>query len=224
MGLKDSGLRGSLRSVSTGVPAIPDSEVYLHDDWGDNRLTDREDSGTTTYNGVEGVYRPEWTIARGDPQAVNEELDLDGDDVVTTELSVALSEGITVELSNFDGTGSRDGGTAQYGCSFISETNSIKASNRFELQRSYSIRDFGADNLALTRNDDSDRSVLIDIGSYSAPADITVTRTSNGEFEVFVDGVSQGTATDTTYSEISHCGFGARDDDIDFQVNEFKIS
>ena len=31
----------------TLAPVIPDSEVYLHDDWGDNKLQNRDESGTT---------------------------------------------------------------------------------------------------------------------------------------------------------------------------------
>ena len=53
MGLKESGLRGSLRSVSTGVPAIPDSAV-LHLDATKLGLSDGESVSTWPDESGEG--------------------------------------------------------------------------------------------------------------------------------------------------------------------------
>ena len=56
MGLKESGLRGSLRSVSTGVPAIPDEQdLHAHYDFsqedGSLPITDQTGNGRDIVNG-----------------------------------------------------------------------------------------------------------------------------------------------------------------------------
>ena len=77
MGLKEGGLRGSLRNVSVGMAAIPDDGVYLQDDWGDGKLTDRDDANTreqTIFGETfDTRYRPEWAEQAGTPSASSSE-------------------------------------------------------------------------------------------------------------------------------------------------------
>ena len=203
------------RSLIDGLElgAIPDSDVYLHDDWGDNKLQDREDSGTTTHNGVEGVYRPEWNVV-GDAEANNEQLIITAEDEVETGISLNLDETITWELEDLSLDGDR------FFVPLFSETSQT-SSNRVE--NGYSFRFIG-DNSGIVKHDSdgtTDGIVTVDLDAELDDAEIT--RQPNGEWELIIDGTSEGTATDTEYDNPQHAVFTAFSGTTG-TISEFKVS
>ena len=228
MGLKESGLRGSLRNVSVGIVAIPDPDVYLNDDWGDNKLQDREDSDTTTHNGVEGVYRPEWTLDEGSPSASNQTLQLDSGDAVRTGITLALSETVPwqwtgVEFPATDAAG--DTVTLQL---WAESTTRDTQGFGLPLQSGYFIqlRDSSPEVRLIEMDSSGNTSELI-TGSATAGSgfDLSVTRSSDGGFELFVEGSIQGTSTDTTHTDPQYFSFGTRSGtDASLTVSEVKIN
>ena len=229
MGLKEPGLRGSLRNVSVGIDAIPDPwpESYLQDDWGDNKLQDRDGSDTTTYNGVEGVYRPEWTLDEGSPEVADERLTLDGDgEAVVTEINLNLDESITWEFSNV--SLNTDGALALQLFSeddtfFDLDTTAPRMDDGYMVEFSMSN-----DRIRLTKNSGGGTDAMIESGvspSAEEEFDIIVTRSSDGEFELIVDGDSKGTDTDTDFIDPSHTGFGTSTDGTDLGgLGSFSVS
>ena len=225
MGLKEAGLRGSLRSVSTGVPPIPDSDIYLQDDWGDNKLTDRDDSRTTTYNGETGVYRPEWTIRNNEPTVSGSQLQMRGGDGIFTNINLNFDENIEWDF-DISSMPDKGGGDLTTCALFAEQTDDAVEANGDDwlLHSSYSVLLRGASQgIDLERVDaNGDRTVLIS-GEQGTDADVRVTRSASGEWELFIDGTSQGTATDTTFTSDEALAFLGRDDaEVDF--NELKVS
>ena len=93
MGLKESGLRGSLRSVSTGVRAIPDSEgLQIRLDWteedGSMPVSDQSENGNDldsgSYTGV------------GESIGGNQAGEFDNDTIYAEDIGVELSPPFTV--------------------------------------------------------------------------------------------------------------------------------
>ena len=209
--------------------AIPDSDVYLHDDWGDNKLQDREDSGTTTHNGVEGVYRPEWDQVNSDdlPSASNEELVVERDEYMITDVNINLNEAVTWEFNNVD-VSNVDGRT--FVITLFAEDDTVITGDTFDAgaaHEGYAILfrpEFETQRLReVDENGNTTDLITWDIDTETFNA--TVTRTSSGEFEVIIDGDSQGTETDTTHETANYVSAGVRDaDDPMVTLNELKIS
>ena len=205
--------------------AIPDSDVYLHDDWGDDRLTDREDSGTTTHNGEEGVYRPEWTLDSGDPTASNDMLVIQDGDAIYTDINLNLDETITweytIDLSE-SGTSSAD----EFGLTLWSETNNRVASDRF-LDKSWIVgirREQGGDSIRFRTYDDGFGSTLITGDHDTDVFDLDVIREPDGDWELFVNDSSIGSTNDTTTFDVEYIGFGGSDDsDVNGKTDEIKV-
>ena len=202
------------------IPAIPDSEIYLHDDWGDNSLTERDDSATTTHNDVEGVYRPEWRIESGNPEASDERLEFDTNEAIDAEINLNLDETITWEWSGIDfGTFESD---STIGVGFVVwaedqnwdlDSSASSPDDAYVLQ----IRQEG-DEVRLLNGD-----VLIS-HSTSPDESISLKREPNGDWELFVDGSTAGTANDTTLSDPQYIGFGGTDrGDCETFVDEVKV-
>ena len=76
----------------TKASAIPDSDAYIHDDWDDGKLTNRDDSGTTTTNEQEGFYRPEWNEFQANVNVVDKYGDSDG-----LQMELTQSSGIDIK-------------------------------------------------------------------------------------------------------------------------------
>ena len=210
------------RSLVDGedIFVIPDSEIYLQDDWGDNKLQDREDSGTTTHNGVEGIYRPEWRIESGSPEAENERLEFDTNEAIDTEINVNLDETITWEWSGIDfGTFESD---VSIGVGFIvwaEDQNWHLDSSAPSPDDAYVVQiRHESDEVRLLSGD-----VLISHSTRPAES-ISLKREPNGDWELFVDGSSVGTANDTTLSDPQYIGFGGTDrGDCETFVDEVKV-
>ena len=217
---------GTWRSLIDGseVSAIPDPEVYLHDDWGDNKLTDRDDSGTTTHNGVEGVYRPEWTVDAGEPVAQNDQLEIREGDALYADININLDEPLTVE---WDANNLPDGsGGDQIFLAVWSESLTFRDTDLQEYQESYIVRVRGEGNISFRVVDGDGNSSELISGSHSGADDnIKVTRDADANWELFVNDESQGTATDDTFTDPQYASFAARDSvSPEADINEVKWS
>jgi len=206
---------GTWRSLIDGseLIAIPDEEIYLQDDWGDNKLTDREGSATTTYNGVEGVYRPEWATLQGSASVDNENLTLNDD-------PTTISAGINLNLNEkirwwfeFDDNGGRN----SFG--LFAETEDLAGGSWESVENGYILINSNEDGFCrlVDRDDDgtSGNNVIDADGSEIASGYIGATRESDGTWEMFITSEdlddpdselfindnSLGTGTDTTYTD-----------------------
>jgi len=204
---------GIIGSGGNGGSAVPDSDIYLQDDWGDDKLQNRNGSGTTTYNGVTGIYRPKWTLDSGTPQATSQALSEVPNDFVSTDINLNFSTNITWTWTGIDTSNMPTGTTSQWelGCFASKSTRSS-----FVLDDSYGVQinRSGTNNyISLHRHGTNDAfgSTIIG-GNFSAGTNvsITVTRSSGGTWELFVNGNSQGTTTDTTYTTAQEIWFGRR--------------
>jgi len=179
----------------------PDDQIYLHDDYNDNKLSSRDNSDTVTYKGVTGVYRPEWTTfdSLNLPSVSGGAVNMTGGDGIVADINLNLNETITwrweIDMTNNVG-GSRTG------LHLFTEQKSVSASDH-AVQEGYDVfvRDSGSVGLERTESSGISRSGLITkSGGLTSTHTIEVTRTSAGTFELFIDSVSEGTATDTTYT------------------------
>ncbi len=207
--------------------AIPDSDVYLHDDFGDGKLQNRDDSGTTTYNGVEGVYRPEWTIDNGTPTVTNERLDYSEGDSGYTEINLDLAETTTWELSNL--TLNTAGDQLSYFGLFY-EDNPTRSTSDFPptLYPGYAIGMREADSkirLIRTDSDGSSTNVINASGTSNNMNLVKVTRESDGTWTMVIDGTEVGTASDATHTNPQYIDFAGRTGPSDNQllVDELKV-
>jgi hypothetical protein len=174
-------------SASTNVTvesAIPDSEIYLHDDWGDNKLQNRDGGGTTTHNGVEGVYRPEWTIQSGSPSVSNGTLTTSTGQISTT-CNLNDSEPITLEVTNFSVNGAGDNSAIYFWYQ--------DADNRWQLT-------FGgdADEIQVVKRVSGAFTI---VGTYATGdlvnRNVTVSRDNADSWSLTVDGTERDTWTDS---------------------------
>ena len=226
MGLKESGLRGSLRSVSTGVSTIPDSVVLL-DDWTDNQVTsDRENFNETAFSGsgstiVEegvtgGLSRPEWIADSGSPTASDGQLQLTNDESIRADTPISSLDGGTWEIDLVDGNG------ANY---ITLGGNSTTQRDGFRnYQDSYYLLWFEQNNeLALFVDEGGSVTRLVDGGSVNAPVTVRVTRDSTAEWELFYDGVSQDTVVDDTHTSASYTGVSVNESSGDFANVDWTV-
>ena len=204
--------------------AIPDSDVYLHDDWGDNKLQDRVDGDTTTHNGVEGVYRPEYTVDSGSPQASNERLEISGGEALRAGINLNLTETITweirgLEMTNFDD----DQGTRNIYVNLFAESTSISVgtfpatySNGYQV-----VLDAGESGSLRFLIDGSAQIEETNVGL--GPHDIDVTRDPNGDWGLSVNGTSAGSINDTQFTDPLITGFSARSRQTESVIDEYKV-
>jgi len=169
-------------------------EYYLTDDWGDNKLTDRE--GLSNFRNripprTWGKDRPKWTIESGSPSASGGVLVLPQSSTVQT---VSTPSDFTVGAWELD----------------------FKWANTTSTQwdRNWFMRLAGeATGYWMRANNDGSACDIIETttGTHTVIIDNTwtadtswhtlkATRDSAGNFELFLDGVSKGTTTDTTHT------------------------
>lgn len=225
----------TVSSRASWADKIPDSEVYLHDDWGDNKLTNRDDSGTTTYNGVEGVYRPEWTTDGGSPNATGGALQWGDGDLLRADLNLDFSSEITWTFENWrvDSTGS---GADTCVCNLTANQTDATTGDEYiggyheGYILVYARSGDSLQTLELLEMDSAGGSShLVDASGssdYSAGVPISVTRSPSGEWELLIGGNSQGTASDTSHTSVSHMGFFGRDSrgGLAHSLDEIKLS
>lgn len=153
--------------------------IRLADDWEDNQLTSDRQSADPN-------FRPAWTVDSGSPSATGGVLELSaGDSTAQTvsipSLLVEREWSITYKFDNSVTTGS-----------FVMEIIYGGDSDRLLFGQAQS----GTVRLA------KDNGTFTDLITGSQTEDtnehtIRATRSDDGEFELFYDGTSQGTATDT---------------------------
>ena len=220
--------------MSTRVDAIPDSEIYLQDDWGDNKLTDREGSATTTYNGVEGVYRPEWTTLRGSASVSDGSLSFDSD---TSTLVANINLNLDSEIRwwfKFDDQGGRN----VFG--LFSETDSTTSSDSWDsVEDSYVLANSNSDGLCRLvkpASGGSGTDVINADGNEISSGYIGAIRESSGGFELFVtsgdldnpdtelfdSGNSVGTGSDTEHSNPQYIPL-SQTADTNSEIHQIKV-
>ena len=220
--------------MTVEVIALPDSDVYLHDDWGDNQLTsDRDESGTTTHNGEEGVYRPEWDVGAGSPEANNELLDLKSGDAVITEINANLDEELVLELDGLS-LASSTSNAHVHGITIFAQTDEPRGLANDDdyrgLREGYYVdaRSASDGQYGIRRVDsDGSTSTLIEGDGFGDDVSIVVTRQPNGDWQMEVDGDSLGSAVnDTDYTDANFSAMGNSNDDSsseEMELDEFKL-
>ena len=241
MGLKESGLRGSLRSVSTGVE-IPDSGVLL-DDYANgptvtsssitDRLNfeqleyqfDRPSDEETEFNNAPS--RPDYSVDSGDPVVEDDLLQLDFEDHLIAESFDMDLDGVRTwefEFDNISGSSfavvnSLFAETDNYTTDSDSSisTNGLESGYMFFARGDADARIFRVDG-----DDDITELLRGDLPSTS-DVEVTITRDSGGEFELIADGTSLGTATDTTYTTPNYTGIACARDDGSFDLKRYEV-
>ena len=221
---------GTWRSLVDGeeISAIPDPDIYLQDDWGDNKLQDREDGGTTTHNGVEGVYRPEWDVVDGksEPTVENETLDMSGDDGIYTEINLNYDETITWQLDDLDVGDTGDGSTDWTIVTLATDSEpSNNQDGRVDASYWYGLRDTTRENRLVYRDDDGNDNVIMQEGSLSGDIDsVTIERDSDANWTVWEDGSQVGTTTQQDGPEFDTYVAIIGEDGNDWDIGEIKVS
>jgi len=202
------------------IPEIPDADVYLHDDWGDNQLTsDREDSETTKTNGIDAVYRPEWVIDHGSPSAQNERLEMDDtDQSVRTELDLPDMDDLGKIVWEFK-IDDLESGEWHY-CNIVANSTDYRGGTQ-NLQDGYYFSTGSDDEARLHVDEDGSETTLIQ-AEYALDDLIRVERETGGEWELFVNGSSIDTVTDDTFNSCEYIGFGSYEADTKF-IDELKV-
>ncbi len=211
---------GSLQSGLTG---------YILDDWDDNSLTSSRDSfDTTSFSGDEPSSsnsttetRPQWTdhTGRSNLSATGQVLETDSSNsyVYSTPFNVGGSSSWNTShtwsfhfkfVSKSSNNGSDYWGVAVNDATNYTDQNNGNNDTYFNNAYHVQINDNGSYDFRLANG--GSRSGLIGGGSWSEDGNWKtgkVTRDSSGNWELFRNGSSQGTTTDTTHTDISHLGF-----------------
>lgn len=186
------------------VAALAEITNYLEDDWDDNSLTNRTNADSDVFahpssneagDVLIGRYRPEWTTENGSPTATNSRLELSDGDLLATK-----SEQDTGEFSfDFQTNGDDTGGIS---FSFIKQTTQYRnGKSSYTGYYNYIQGDGGTFSIARTDSGSFGTNVVETSwsGDNSSFHRSRVTRDSYGDFELFLDGTSKGTGTDSTY-------------------------
>lgn len=180
------------------IPEPPNqfpSKMHLSDDWGDNRLTNRIQPGL--YGWCD--YRPEWTILEGNMDVVNKHIEWEqaADGKSRLGNPKVLTEGTWVLDYKFDVNGNDTDG---FGVLIVHQD-----ADNYILVRAF---DSATDEIWLTKWDAGTSTNIITSALASGTSWHTqkVTRTAPDSWELFVDGVSQGTGTDSFWPTENYTG------------------
>lgn len=186
--------------VSTFRSRLPSAIAqtnYLEDDWNDNKLTNRDNptDGFFTHpqaneagDTLIGRTRPVWETESGSPSATNQQLELSAGD--TTEQNVSTPTGFTTGSWEFDFKAEADPTSNNFVLQGIREDANNKAVRLA----------IGQDGTLLLEKEQSGAFTTIVSGSWGDDLNthtLKITRDSFGAQELFNDGASQGTGTDT---------------------------
>lgn len=192
---------------------------YLEDDWGDDALTGRTNPNTGVFReqlsgGVgdllKGIYRPAWQVESGSVSASNGELVIPAGD--TTTQNATTPSRMTVGAWSWDfyfaSTPGSGGHTKSILCQDVNLT-AFGGSNNC-----YHFAAVANGDYAFKRTDGGTNTSLISASWAADTATYTpkITRTEDGDFELFKNGTSQGTATDTTFDTSFYGMFGTDSD------------
>lgn len=198
----------------SGVTRIVYSgEYYLFDDWKDNLLTSRRWDDKMVFPVSElDKYRPDWTTESDSPSASGGVLVLP--DGSTTAQQVSTASGFTVGTWEKDFTiiSATTAGACNLFFIWTDNSNTLRVSIESD------------DDYMLVKIDGGTTTILV---SSTWDGDTTqhttkVTRDANGNFELFYDGVSQGTATDTFLPSTRDLSF-LNNADSEVDIDNLKV-
>jgi len=159
----------------------------IGDDWEDNKLTSR-DNAATVASGLGRIvqkFRPEWNVISGTPTVSSGKLYLDN----TCELQISCSHVVGAWQFKIEWVG-RGYYTSWCYIKFMC----VDANNAYYFKTS--SRNSSSEH-GLCKIVNGEATSLITFALDSSVRIIKITRDSNGNFEIFRDGESQGTVTDT---------------------------
>lgn len=217
MGLKSGILRDGLRNIGTGVEVVDTtiSEItnFLEDDWGDNALTSRSSTsdGVFAHPGANeagdvliGRYRPEWTTAQGNVDVTGGVLEWSQS--VDGRSEIRTSSKFTVGLWEVDFHYTTLGNSGdQVILGLMDEVPDVNTSGE-PVSEGYqtNIADNGNYSLKELSSGTSTDVISASWGGGSGNTNshtCKITRDEYGSFELFEDGSSKGTATNTDHTE-----------------------
>jgi len=161
---------------------------YMGDDWNDNKLTSRDNAATvaTALDKIFQTFRPEWTVISGTITTANSRVEGDASGSNKVQTSSSITEGTWEVDIIVLATGSYQN------IYFIYQDSSnhwIAGNSTPGGTRAWHVRKVASD----SETDIIQSNWTEATGTYA----LKVTRDSSGNFELFVDGTSKGTATDT---------------------------
>lgn len=195
-----------LKIKVTDPNIIPDRNIYLHDDWNDNKIQNRDGSGTTTYNNVQGIYRPEWSIVNGTPSAKNKKLVMDNGDEIKTSMNVNTNYKITWRFDLTCPTPS----SGRMGINILSNGSTA-----------YGVSEDIYGDLYLYDVANSQRIIQSNINNDGSTKTIKLTRTPSGDWELFYGGSSVGSASSTSIASFDGVNFKNNTNNTGY-VDNFK--
>ena len=167
---------------------------YLYDDFRDNKYSSR-DMILISSNRTLKQLLPEWNVKSGSPSVANQQLILPTGN--STEQRVSVVSGITTATWEF-----------KFKHNATPTTGKIRFYIMYEDANNYYalVFDKSDNNLKLIKNQGGTESTLISTKYYGLynPVlfqEIKITRNSYGDWELFVNNASKGTATDTWLPE-----------------------
>ena len=178
---------------------------YIGDDWSDNKITSRDNAATvaTALSKIYQKFRPEWSIENigtsSDPYADSGQL------VFLNDVDNTGQKGVYTSLNTNTGT---------FKIKFKQATTTTDNSGVCPIQICSSSWVSGGEGYDLMYRTDGSEYTLWKGRHNTAIISSTwdgdtawheakITRDSSGNFELFYDGVSKGTATDTDYTSFN---------------------
>ena len=203
MGLKEPGLRGSLRNVSVGIRVIPDRGVYIQDDWGDGNLSPRDDSNTREQtiggNTYDTTYRPDWTSVDGSPSASADNsgyMEIEDNETVETD-SVFAEDDMAIYI-RWRMTGTTAGSGRRRVFHFWADESADYRDSGNAWYFNFNPGD-GDQVYNLTKLDGGSETNVIDgsVGVGTSEHETEIIRLNGEDWELKHDGQTVGTATDS---------------------------
>lgn len=222
---------------------ISKRDIYIEDDWNDNKLKDRDnveegyflypsdnvvdnDGDVEAGTVLKAIYRPYWdkdNESNGTIETTEEVLQLDGGGGSGSGVAVKTPCVLSVGQWRFEWTLSTDN-PSENGM-YWSIANSTSYRNNKNLNNGYFIW-WDEDGSQYNINSDEEGSTSNIIGSswtVNTNTHVTkVTRNSYGHLELFLDGTSQGTSTDTKWSNFQYMALTNEMERVDYDNLEVK--
>jgi hypothetical protein len=195
--------------------AIPDG-LYL-DDVADNKINNRDSLTETEYTGpvpdttrFGDASRPEYTVDSGAPFADNGLLKVPDGSATVQQFRAATTESISDITWEIDFTAQSTQSEGFYGVHLAIADQSVTWQT-YRADNSYIMLISPDGRFELVQTENGNFNTII-AGSWDADTAThvgEVTVDDSGNWELFYDGVSQGTVTDTTFTSMEHIGFGS---------------
>jgi hypothetical protein len=202
---------------STVFSAIPDSVVLL-DDFADGDLTtNRQTFNELAFDSAESTLvdqgqggslsRPDWTVNNGNPSVSNSDLSVGNNDRLRTPVSLSSLDNVTWEMQVDSAT--------QFSYYSLTSTSSTYRDGDKNLQDGYYLIYEDGNGLVLYVDSAGSTTQLINPNDDSLPQTVRVERDDAGNWELSYDGVSKGTATDSTHTTSDRVAFSGFNGSLD---------